>query len=605
MPTDFVVRPPSFLQTLLKTLGPNGNARVAAGLGQGIVLYMLYRTSDAHVWPSTNPYWLASLSLVFIYVPVLYIQAVGSVRRFTLSIWLTGAATVLAGLAWHDISRQWASSGDTPNASLSFALLFFTAVGLFIAQSLVSAGDIERNYIARYSAYFDAAWKLGVQLALTFAFVAVFWGVLWLGAVLFSLIELGFIETLIEKSWFAIPATTLAIAAAIHVTDVRTDLVKDIRGIVLSLLSWLLPLITLIAVGFIASLFFTGLAPLWATRNAAAILLTAVASIVVLINATYQNGEPQHHVPLVLRYTEFVAALFLVPIAVLAAYALGLRITQYGLTIERIATAACVVLALAYAVGYATAAINSLREGAWMQRLEAVNIWAAFGTLAILLFLFSSAGDPARISVDNQMARLASGNVSVDNFDYDYLKSSGERYGRAALHTLMSADFGAKTGLVRKLAQAALAGYGNLASRQAGVDVERNVTVYPATHEFPRDLLAEDWSKVSGAPQCLTTPEGKCDAFFADLDGDGTDEMILTAGSDASFAGTILQLGADGRWKPVGTVNGHCSGMLSALKRGEARVVPSQSLWRDWVVMGVHLHPARSGVPQQPCPRQF
>jgi hypothetical protein len=45
--------------------------------------------------------------------------------------------------------------------------------------------------------------------------------------------------------------------------------------------------------------------------------------------------------------------------------------------------------------------------------------------------------------------------------------------------------------------------------------------------------------------------------------------------------------------------------MLAALKRGEATIAPSASLWRDWVIMGVHLHPARSGEPQQPCPRQF
>lgn len=604
MPTDFVVRPPTFLQSLLKALGPSGNARVAAGLAQGIVLYGLYRSADAHIWPSTDPYWRASLTLVFVYVPVLYIQAVGSVRSFNLAIWMAGAAVLLAGLAWHDIWRQWDSAAGS-HASVSFALLFFSAIGLFVAHSLVCAADAERKYIARYTAYFDAAWKLGVQLALTFAFVAVFWGVLWLGAVLFSLIELSFIETLIEKSWFAIPATTLATAAAIHITDVRVRLVTDIRGIVLSLLSWLLPLMTLIAVGFIASLLFTGLEPLWATRKAAAILLTAVASVVVLINAAYQNGEPPHHVPFVLRYSEFAAALVLVPLAVLAAYALGLRIDQYGLTVERIITAACVVLALGYAIGYATAAVTSLRQGAWMQRLEAVNISLAFAVLAILVFLFSPIGDPARLSVDSQMARLASGTVAAGDFDYDYLKTNGGRYGKDALHALVAAEFGAKTGLIRKLAQAALDGYGNLASRQAGVDIGRNVTVYPATRELPRSLLAQDWSRIVGAPACLTTPERKCDAFFADLDGDGTDELVLTTGNDTFFWGAILQVGPDGLWKPVGTVNGHCSGMLAALKKGEASVVPSQSLWRDWVVMGVHLHPARSGEPQQPCPRQF
>jgi len=444
-----------------------------------------------------------------------------------------------------------------------------------------------------------------VQLALGFAFVAVFWGVLWLGAVLFTLIDLNFIETLIEKSWFAIPATTLATAAAFHLTDVRSRLVADIRAIVISLLSWLLPLMTIMAIGFAVSLAFTSLAPLWATHSAAAILLTAVATLVVLINAAYQNGAPLQPLPFILRYSELAAGFVLVPIASLAAYALALRIGQFGLTVERVAIAACVVLAFVYAIGYATAGVTSLRRGAWMQRLEAINIAAAFTSLAILLFLFSPLGDPARLAVDSQLERLKNGTVPVGEFDYDYLKSEGERYGKDALNGLASGTFGANTALIRKLAKAALAGYGNLAARQAGVDIAGNVTVYPPTRKLPRHFGSQDWARIEGAPACLTTPDSKCDAFFADLSGDGSQELILTTGNDTFFTGTILQFGPDQLWRPVGTINGHCPGMLSALKRGDAMVVPSASLWRDWVVMGVHLHPARSGEPRQPCPRRF
>jgi len=604
MSTDFFVKPPA-LPSLLEALGTNGIARLTAGLAQGIILYALFRSTDTQVWPSTDPYWMASLTLVFIFVPILFVQAFGNVRIFNLLYWITGVAVVLTGLAWHDIWRQWDSSATAAHASLSFALLFFSAIGLFIAQSLVIAGDIDRQYIAKYTTYFEASWKLGVQFVLAFAFVAVFWGVLWLGAILFTLIDLTLIETLIEKSWFAIPATTMAVAAAIHLTDVRSRLVGDIRAIVISLLSWLLPLMTIMAIGFAVSLPFTGLAPLWATRSAAAILLTAVATLVVLINATYQNGAPAHPLPLVLRYSELAAAFVLVPIALLATYALSLRIAQFGLTLERIATAACVVLALVYAIGYATAGVKSLREGAWMQRIEAINIAAAFAILTILLFLFSPLGDPARLSVDSQLERLKNGTVPVGEFDYDYLKSEGGRYGREALNGLAAGQFGAQTERIHKLATAALAGFGNLAARQAGVDITRNVTVYPPSRELPRSLTAQDWSRISGAPACLTTPDSKCDAFYADLDGDGTDELILTTGSDVSFTGTILQKGVDQQWKPVGNINGHCAGMLSALKKGDVTVVPSASLWRDWVVMGIHLHTARSGEPSQPCPRRF
>ena len=295
MTTDFFVKPPA-LPSLLEALGPNGIARLAAGLAQGIILYCLFRSADAQVWPSTDPYWMASLTLVFIFVPILFVQAFGNVRIFNLLYWMAGAAVVLTALASHDIWRQWDGSAATAHASISFALIFFSAVGFFIAHCLVIAGDVDRQYIAKYTTYFEVSWKLGAQIALAFAFVAVFWGVLWLGAILFTLIDLTFIETLIEKSWFAIPATTMAVAAAIHLTDVRSRLVGDIRAVVISLLSWLLPLMTIMAIGFVVSLPFTGLTSLWATHSAAAILLTAVATLVVLINATYQNGTPASRV---------------------------------------------------------------------------------------------------------------------------------------------------------------------------------------------------------------------------------------------------------------------------------------------------------------------
>jgi len=603
MTSDSVLTPPA-LPPFLDALGPKGIARLIAGLAQGIILYGLFRSVDGHVWPATDPYWRAALTLVFIFVPVLFIQAFGSMRVLSLGLWLAGATLLLALLAWHDIWRQ-SDGAPISAASLSFALIVFTIAGLIIGQALVTAGDAERQYIARYPAYFDVAWKLAVQLTLTFAFLAVFWAVLWLGAILFTLINLSFIETLIERSWFAIPATTLAIAAALHLTDVRASLVAGIRAIVLTLLSWLLPLLALIAIAFTLSLPFTGLAPLLATHSASAILLAAAAALVVLINAAYQNGEPSHHAAIVLRYAEFAASLILVPIVILAGYALALRVDQYGLTVERIATAACVLVALGYALGYATAAIVSLRQGSWMQRLETVNVATAFGILVLLLILFSQLGDPARLSVESQVARLVSGTVTPEAFDYAYLKSEGGRYGHLALRQLVAGEFGPHTGVIRKLARAALAGYGNVASGQAHVDIPSNVTVYPPSRQLPRGFVLQDWSRIANAPACLTTAAAKCDAFYADLDGDGNDELVLTSGNDTYFSGTILQLGSNQLWKPVGTVNGHCAGMLAALKRGEALIAPSASLWRDWVILGVHLHPARSGEPPQPCPRQF
>jgi hypothetical protein len=578
--------------------------RLVAGALQGIVLYGLYLWIDSgNAW-AADPYWIAPLLMVSVFLPLLYLQAAGAERPRTLLIWLATATVVLAVLAWYDIWRQWGPSGlgVKGDAAMTFALVAFSIIGLFIAQSLIAAGDVEQRYVATYGSYFDAAWKLGVQLALATAFVGVFWGVLWLGAVLFNLINLSVFETILEKSWFAIPATTVATAAAIHVTDVRARLVAGIRTVALTLLSWLLPLMTLIAVGFTLSLPFTGLTPLWATKSAASLLLTAAATLVILINAAFQDGDPAHNRPAVLRYSELIAALVLVPLVLIASYALWLRVAQYGWTVERIATAAALIIAWFYAFGYAAAGLLSLLGGPWMQFVTRVNVVTAFVVLAILLALFTPLGDPARLAVNSQMARLKAGTVDAATFDYDYLKNEGGRYGREALEALATGDFGKATGTVRKMAKATLSGMPATQAGQVALDIAHNVTVYPDTRALPRTLLAQDWAKTDGGLPCLTAPNMPCDAFFADLDGDGTEEVILTTGNDFSWYGTVLKEGPDKIWRQIANINSHCNGELSALKKGQAAVAMPQTVLRDWVILGVHLHPQSNVVDATPCP---
>jgi hypothetical protein len=68
-----------------------------------------------------------------------------------------------------------------------------------------------------------------------------------LGTALFKLIDIDFFRELIRHRWFALPATTLAFACALHVTDTRAGIVRGMRVLVHTLLSWLLPLMALFA----------------------------------------------------------------------------------------------------------------------------------------------------------------------------------------------------------------------------------------------------------------------------------------------------------------------------------------------------------------------
>ena len=555
-------------------------ARLAIGLIQGLALYLLYRASATNSWPATDPYLFAPLLMVALYVPLLITQAAGGMRLTTLLAWTVVATAICAGLGLYDRFRA------EPLVIISDSDLLPQFAALFIAQSLIAAGDAERRIVASYDGYFDAAWKLGVQLALATVFVGVFWGVLWLGAALFDLIKLDFLEKLIEHDWFRIPATALATAAAIHLTDVRARLVAGIRNVVLTMLAWLLPLLTLIAVGFLLSLFVTGLAPLWQTKAAAAGLLGAAAALVVLINAAYQNGE--HEQLAVLRYSEAIASSALVPLVLLSIYAIALRVGQYGWTVDRIASAACALVAVCYAFGYAAAAVFSLRGGLWMETLQRCNVFTAFVVLAVVLALFSPIADPARISVNDQVARLEAGKVSPAQFDFYYLDREGGRYGRAALKRLASKSPNAD---IRQRAQYQ-SDVTNLAPATPGpLKIAYNLTVYPKGQTLPKSFLTQDWSKVTAqvsVPSCLTMAGADCDAVLADLDGYGTDEVIVINGAGAYWWGTVMKVGADGHWTPVATLPPpNCASDLEALHDGTYKLAaPPPSSWRLLVIGG-------------------
>lgn len=548
------------------------SVRLIIGFLQGLVLYGLYRADQADVWPASEPMVFLPLGLVAFYVPLIAIQAAGSMRMRTLLIWAGLAAILLAGAGAYDRWRF--AGGGHPR----FALLFLTTTGIFITHALITAGGQARKLIAPYEDYFDVAWKLGVQLALALGFVGLFWGVLELGAALFNLIDLGFLSKLLSHIWFAVPATTLAMAAALHVTDVRAGLVAGIRTVALTLLSWLLPLMALLAAGFLVSLLVTGLDPLWKTRTAAALLLISAAALVILINAAWQNGRPEHIPAFVLRIGGSVAAIALVPLVALAAYALALRIGQHGWTEHRINAVACTVVAACYAIGYAVAAVRgTILRWHWLTGIAPVNIATSFVVLAIIFALLSPIADPVRISVASQVARLKSGAVPAAKFDYNYLSADGGRFGRAALKDLAANASGPDAALIRRKAKAALAPATRHTARKLPPgEIAGQIAVYPKGQVLPKSLLQQQWplKNLYTIPPCLIASRSNCEAFPAELTGAPPDQYIFIWGGERNWRSAVLGQGGKGRWSVVGHLSGpHCKGVRKALRAGQYHVV--------------------------------
>jgi len=581
-------------------------ARLVIGLAQGLALYLLYSAYDAKAWPGTNGLLFEPLVLVFLFIPTLLISALGEMSWRRATAWAGIALVVVAGLAFFDNWSAWPvdwnfiKSGAEPHVAPSPQFFVFGAVGLFVAHALVVGGSIDRRFMASYPTHFDTAWKLAVQLALAGVFVGAFWILLFLGAGLFNLILLGFFQRLIRHEWFSIPVTALAAAGAVHLTDIRPALVRGARTLLLTLLSWLLPLITLIVGGFVVSLPFTGLRSLWGIGHASALLLAAAAALIVLINAAYQDGDAERRPPQILRWSGRVAAILPLPLSIIAAYALGLRVAQYGWTVERIWMAATVLLALAYAAGYVAAAIPSTP---WLARIERWNFVMALAGLAVLLGLFTPIASPARIAVADQVARLNSGKVTAAKFDFDYLRWKGGRYGRDALTALAAS----KDAFTKKAASYALRQNARYqVANTASPAFAGHLTVYPRGQTLPASFVAMDWSKEQRLwlrPTCNGI--GPCDAILADLDGDGRPEVLIYQ-NQAIFLQVFHEDGAGG-WTEAGRINipPICPRLLEALRQGQFDTVPPQPQhWNTIEFGGVQyqLRPDGTGQEYPKCP---
>jgi hypothetical protein len=402
----------------------------------------------------------------------------------------------------------------------------------------------------------------------------------FLSAELFRLIGIRYLTEIIERPWFYVPATTVTLAYAIHVTDARADLVRGVRTLTLTLLAWLLPMMTAFAIAFLLALPFTGLQPLWNTRHATATLLVAAAALIFLINAAYQDGQGGDAIARVVRSARGAAALVLVPLVALAAYGLALRAQQHGWTPPRIIAGACVVVASCYAVGYALAAMRGVLALKW---LEPTNVVAAYVIMAVVLCLFSPVADPARIAVADQLRRLETGKVAPEQFDYRFLRFWSGRYGTAALERLAAQTEGPRAAAISSRAKEAKtaqnpwqAGAFSATAQSRGTNI---AVVYPRGEALPDSFLRFDWTKEATAsqlPRCLTGTDARCEAVLLDLDGDGGLEVVLFAlrADGATVAAGAFKAGAGESWTWLGGIaNIYCPGVREALTAGQVKAV--------------------------------
>jgi hypothetical protein len=202
---------------------------------------------------------------------------------------------------------------------------------------------------------------------------------------------------------------------------------------VLSLLA--LPLAAALTV-FLGAMVLSGPEVLWAaTRSATPVLMGSAIGAFLLANAVMRDRDADLPRSRVIRIAGLILALGILPLAVFAAVSMGTRIAQHGLSPERCWALVAIVLACGWGLAWWVAAARG-RVAGWPGAMRRANVHMAFASLAVAALLALPLLDLGAISARNQVARLKSGAVSPQDFDYAALRWDFGPSGRKALADL-------------------------------------------------------------------------------------------------------------------------------------------------------------------------
>ncbi|MCB5186674.1 DUF4153 domain-containing protein [Methylobacillus caricis] len=531
---------------------------------QGVGLWLL------HEWIlllSTPGQYFTLIWPLYVFIITLPLsQMLLSAYRHQRRLWGLAAAFSLsmAGAAAYVGRQAWVA--DLPlnkTGELGFILSVITLSSWFVLLPFAEHRLSRGGWFSDYSLLFSAAWRNLVKLLLAGVFTGLFWALLFLLAGLFKVLNVSFLMDLFTSRIFAYPVTAIVFGIGLSLYAAKEEALVGIYRASLNILGWLLPVVSFILILFLLALPFQGLALLWKTGYATSLMLCLLAWTVFLFNAAWQDASGEQRFPKWLLRFISVGLLAMPVYIALSVYSLGLRVAQYGWTIDRVWAALVIAVMAIYAFGYACVVLR--RQPVWMESASRINIGAALITVVLAILACSPVLDPARIAVNSQVARLLQQKVAVSSFDFEYLRLEAGRYGNQALSRLSHEQSHPQAALLRQKADAAAKVKYRTYKPKDSQDfsdetVRRQLRIYPHDAELPASFIQYLREQLNSRALYLNCRENKpCPVLKLDLNSDGMDELVLLN----RYSSRIFGLN-HGQWQPVGRLSGMDLGKLDA-----------------------------------------
>src|SRR3990167_2848352 len=356
-------------------------------------LYFLGKIIDQNLLAERSALALVAFTATF-FTALLSTAGPLSLARAALgAVGLGVAVSALVSLA----GLRYVTLGDMTNQPATGVMIVVLAL-LPMPFLIASAGQGWRHY----PTLFTQAWSIFVRTSLAWVFVGLVWGAILLSTTLFGLVGLTLIDDLLNIPIMPWLITGLTLGLALAVVTELSDYVSPF--LILRLLRLMLPPVLLVLAVFLLTLPLRGL-------SAAATLLAMVAAGATLVTSAVDQGDAEATQPALMRRATQALSLILPLPAGLAAWAIWLRVDQYGWTPSRIFAALVALIALGYGLSYALAV---LRGAGWMGRIRRANVGMALGLIGLAALWLTPALNADRISAQSQYARfISSGDAAV------------------------------------------------------------------------------------------------------------------------------------------------------------------------------------------------
>jgi hypothetical protein len=516
---------------------------------QGMVLHALHRLAESGPGGWSELQFLLPAYAVTVGVPLtwhlLSSQLPGRVLARRVAV--LGLALVATGayVGWVN-----GAVGDLRPAIGGSVLLFgwLTLLAWFVALPFLRLGIRGSFAKAGYVGLFDEAWRLAITLAFAALFVGLFWSLLSLFVALFKSLGISWPQDVIFERAFYYPATCAAASFAIGLTDVKPDMFRGLRHLLLGVLRWLTVLCAVIVLVFLGAILVEGVSVLWKTHLATASLIALSIALITLYNAVYQDGGRSEALPVGLDFVVRAALIAGPTLAALAVWAVVLRLQQHGVSEDRLHILLVIAILSSYLVGYCIVALMGARAPF---EIRHVNVVMALVIVAALILVHTPLLDFKRIAVKSQVARVGRPDVQ---FDFNYLRHNAGRHGILALQSLVASGLPPVVERARSvLAEPNRREFRALARTfdPAGdrARLRARVQVYPRGRLLPDELIEHLLTIVQKQRWQLACIDAgpPCTALLIDLDRDGREEAVMLAAGQATVYAPLT-----GGWTRVG-----------------------------------------------------